>query len=132
MRPGVRNAAWTSQRGQEPEKRANRMPVPLKRLEMLPAMSTRTKWNETPVGAGLAQRGEAVADLLPAGGVVMLQQLDVVPHVFGHAEEVVVRHEQRAGEVVGQRDAAELHRLRRVEVLLRALDDGVDGAGRLR
>ena len=53
MRPGVRNAAWTSQRGHDPEKRANRIPVPLKRFEMLPAMSTRTKWNGTPDASGL-------------------------------------------------------------------------------
>ena len=53
MRPGVRNAACTSQRGQEPEKRAKRIPVPLKRFEMLPAMSTRTKWNDAPDAPGL-------------------------------------------------------------------------------
>ena len=47
MRPGVRNAAWTSQRGHEPEKRAKRIPVPLKRFEMLLAMSTLTKCYDT-------------------------------------------------------------------------------------
>ena len=43
MRPGVKNAACTSHRGHDPENRAKRMPVPLNRFEMLPAMSTRTK-----------------------------------------------------------------------------------------
>src|SRR5437660_6989490 len=62
MRLGVRNAAWTSHRGHDPEKRAKRMPVPLKRFEMFPAMSTRTKWNDTPAAPGLrrvVRRGQA-------------------------------------------------------------------------
>ena len=53
MLPGDMNALCTFQRGQEPEKRAKRMPEAEKRLDVFPAMSTRTKWNGTPDAPGL-------------------------------------------------------------------------------
>ena len=46
------NASNKFQRGQAPEKRAKRRPLALKRLEMFPAMSTRTMWNGTPSAPG--------------------------------------------------------------------------------
>ena len=46
--PGVAKARKTFQRGHAPEKRAKRMPEEVKRLEMLPAMSTRIMWNGMP------------------------------------------------------------------------------------
>ncbi len=50
--PGVRKAANTFQRGQAPLKRAKRRPDALKRFEMLPATSMRTKWKGTPSAPG--------------------------------------------------------------------------------
>jgi hypothetical protein len=50
--PGVRKAWKTFHRGQAPLKRAKRSPEAEKRLEMLPAMSMRTKWNGTPSAPG--------------------------------------------------------------------------------
>ena len=50
--PGVRKAWKTFQRGQAPENRAKRSPEAEKRLEMLPAMSTRTKWMGMPSAPG--------------------------------------------------------------------------------
>ena len=49
---GVMKALCTFQRGHAPEKRANRMPEAENRLEMLPAMSTRIRWNGTPSRPG--------------------------------------------------------------------------------
>src|SRR5204862_1989128 len=51
---------------------------------------------------------------------------DVVTRVHGMLEEVIARHQQRAGEIVRERDAAEAYRLRRREIFLRARDHGID------
>ena len=69
-----------------------------------------------------------MADLFPTRSEVMLQQLHVVPHLFGASQEFVVRHEQRRGEIARQRNAAESDRLRRGEILFAAIDDALDKA----
>src|SRR6185437_13286329 len=50
--PGVAKAECTTQRGQEPPKRAKGKPAAEKRFETLPAGSTRRKKNGTPRAPG--------------------------------------------------------------------------------
>ena len=111
--PGVMKAAKTFQRGHAPEKRAKRMPLALKRFEMLPATSMRIMWKGTPSRAGSAQRREPVADLLEADAEAAADDVDVVALLRGRLEERRVRHEHRAGEVVRESDARERRATRR-------------------
>ena len=65
------------------------------------------KWHA--LRARFSKRGQSMTDLLPACREVVLQQLDVVSRFFAKAKELVVRHQQGGGEVVRQRDAAQLY-----------------------
>ena len=85
--PGVMNAPWTFQRGHRPEKRAKRMPEAEKRLEMLPAMSMRMKWNGTPSRPGrrsVVSRWQTCSKL---DAEAAREELDVVARVAGRLEE---------------------------------------------
>ena len=66
-----------------------------------------------------------MADLFPTRSKVMLQQLHVVPHLFGASQKFVVRHEQRRGEIARQRNAAESNRFGGGQVFLAAIDDAL-------
>ena len=76
--PGWRRRACTTQRGQEPPKRANGKPAAEKRLETLPAGSTRRKKNGTPRAPGRCSAGQPVARLLEGHAEPRRQRLHVV------------------------------------------------------
>ncbi len=79
------------------------------------------------LGAGAAEGGEPVADLLEARAEAVREQLDVVALGARRLDERLVGHEQRRGEVVGERDAGKDARLRRRELLV--AEDLVDALG---
>ena len=115
--PGAMNALWTFQRGQRPEKRANWIPE----AEALGDVAGDVDANEVKRHALLPrapQRRQPMADLLEAGAEAPLQKFDVVAEPAGGFQERSVRHQQRGGEVVGERDAAERDRVRRRQARL--------------
>src|SRR4030095_4629587 len=59
------------------------------------------------LGPGSMQCGETMTRLLPPDPESVTQQLDVVPLDLGGAKEGFVRHEYRASEIAGERDAGE-------------------------
>lgn len=65
---------------------------------------------------GAVEGGQAVADLLEAGAESALQDLDVVAQGPGRVEEPAIRHDDAAGEVVGECEAAEAPGLRTREL----------------
>ena len=70
------------------------------------------------------QRRQAMADLLEARPEHVAQPLDVVAHRTRGGEKAAVGHEQRAGEIIGERDARD--RRRRGAAEGGGADDGVD------
>ncbi len=91
------------QRGQEPPKRENGKAAPANRLETLPAWSTRSMKNGTPRELGrdrVVSRWQTCSKLAPKRG---RHQLDVVGRALGGLVEGLVGHQDRGGEVVGQR-----------------------------
>ena len=57
------------------------------------------------------QCAEAVGDLFETGAEAALQALDVVARGHGRCMESAVGHQQRAGEIIGERDAGEAARI---------------------
>jgi len=55
-------------------------------------LSTRNRKNGTPRALGPLQRGQAVADLLKAGGKTLRQHMHVVAQRFGRGMEGLVGH----------------------------------------
>ncbi len=77
------------------------------RFEMLPARSTRMKKKGMPRAPGRCSVLSRWHTVLEADAELMAEQVDVVAPLLGGCEEFRVRQDQRAGEVVGEADAAE-------------------------
>ena len=68
MRPGLRNTVWMVQRGQAPPKREKGTASLAKRLDTLPAWSTRMRKNGTPRAPGrdrVVRRCATCSKLIP-------------------------------------------------------------------
>ena len=90
------------QRGQVPPKREKGKASPAKRLEMLPAASTRSMKKGTPRAPVAAERGQPVRDLLDAGAEQGAEPVDVVAVLLRRLEEGRVGHHDRAGGIIGE------------------------------
>ena len=117
----------TFHNGQAEPKRANCSLVAEWRLVMLPAWSTRAKKKGHALQPRPLQRRQAVGDLLDRGAEAFGQQFQIMAQLARGLQEGAVGQHRRAGEIIGEADAADGLGVFRAEFGL--FHDLVDGVG---